>query len=662
MSDTSSQSQLLVQIAQLKRHTAAVTERFDAEYGARVDDYRQQISVGLEHELSRFKRDIEELSGGNPTVMELVRLISEYVEWLQWTLWDLPHFAVALDSDKERLRYSVASCGMIYLSLRVLDDILDRHFWYRNKRYTLLATMVDRRAKGHKTEGLTFLGAMLMCMEGLFRLSECTHDDRTPLPPQVAISMLRRVTTAMRRVLVGMTMEESGREEWSWEFYERLLELKNVDYWRNLWAALDPEYASPLYPFLVQYYALAQKINDVQGHPADEANEQPNLVSLYQRREGEAPSPLEQTGVNLGPSELVERDMAEQFLAMAQDAEQLPELDRQVALVKLGESLAECYRLGLFHPPDQDTNEGKHEDEDGAETPRPDSGVRWYSTLEDVVEHVGPEALVLSNCPVCGAQDEHLLLRKQGFRLTRCADCTHVYVNPRLRHDLMQDLYEDQSALEDPFLDAQQLTADSLAKMLKERANGPRLLDIGFGFGSLMQAARATGFEVYGIEDSPMLIDRLAPSFGERLANIQVGDQPLPWQSFDVIVMTHVLEHVPRPNELVRTIYDGLRPGGLLYLAVPDIESVQFRIFGRHWDAICPTVHLQYFNERSLQQLLEAEGFVDAGRAAPVPLPLGLQRRHMQVFEKLGGSESGELAIMARRPTESDSSVEDGGM
>jgi hypothetical protein len=89
----------------------------------------------------------------------------------------------------------------------------------------------------------------------------------------------------------------------------------------------------------------------------------------------------------------------------------------------------------------------------------------------------------------------------------------------------------------------------------------------------------------------------------------------------------------------------------VLYAAVPDIGSLQFRVFGKYWDAINPMVHMQYFNEASLSRLLRDSGFVKLERVKFPPLPRSMKPKWMQLFRDLGGDESGEFTMVAHRPT-----------
>jgi SAM-dependent methyltransferase len=618
-----------IDLAALRARLRAEAEGFLAGHGDEVEAWKREISTGIGEALESLRREVDSVSGGNPLAVEVARQATEYVDWLQWTLWDLPAYAVALRPDRERFRRAVAACGLVYLSIRVLDDLLDRHFWYRGRRHSLLATLTRSHGRGRRSEGLTLLAAFLLCFEGLARLTGEADGD-----PALRRS-LERTVAATRRVLIGLIVEESEREAWSPEMYERLVELKNVDYFRSLYAALDPEGASPLYPFLEEISALAQRLNDLEDHPADEARAQPNLIAVYRRRSGEA----RPYGAPPGPDP-VPGMIAADFERLASRLDGLPALERQVAAWKLSEHLESAFALGLFPPT---------EEAPAASSATERSGLSWYSTSAEILERMGPAALEEVSCPVCGGDGRKWLLDAQGFTLARCLGCFHVYVDPRIRGELQARIArESDEPQEDAFLDVQRLYAEPLCRRLRQEAPGNRLLDVGFGKGYLMQVARAYGFEVYGVDGSERLLERLSPFFGQRLARHWVGDGPFPWGSFDALVLSHVVEHLPDPRAALCQAREALNPGGVVYVAVPDMGSVQFRVLGRRWNTIHPLVHLQYFNQASLTRLLEDAGFEVVERIEHQPFPDAAATRWMRLFRRLGGSESGELALLAR--------------
>ena len=638
------------QLVDLERDARAASERFLATYGEDVERYRREISRGIVDAGERLRADVAEITAGNSLCTTITGQLCDYVEWLQWSLWDLPYFAVPIGVDPETFRDRIAGCGYVYLAGRVIDDALDRHFTYKSKRSTLFSLVVEQKPTVQGADSLVFLSGLLLCAEGLSRLATSGSDDM--------IVVLRKVLQSFRRAVIGAMMEHTPPEEWSPEFYERLVFLKNVDFWRCLYSAVDPERTSPLYPFLERYYALAQKFNDVVDFPEDARRGQPNLVSLYLQPGRRSKRQEVASGRALHVPDEVEHELAAALLDLARRTESMPDIEKDVARLKLAESLRGAFEIGLFAVPEDAAGEAPSGDV--AAEPPP---LFWYSSLEEVVGYWGPGALEDPACEVCGSRERKRLMELRGFTYHTCVGCTHVYVAPRVRLDLLQDMasrleHEDDT---NEFLDIQKIFAEPICHLIRLRAPGTRLLDLGFGRGHIMRLARAYGFEVYGMDTSSHLVHQLEPEFGKRLSHGTLGTDGIPWDRFDVVIMSHVLEHLTEPDRVLRSVLAKLSPGGVLYVAVPDIASLQFRIFGKYWDAINPMVHMQYFNEESLSRLLRDTGFVGLERIRFPPLPRSIKPKWMQLFCDLKGDESGELALVAQRSTGEESAAPQAG-
>jgi SAM-dependent methyltransferase len=272
--------------------------------------------------------------------------------------------------------------------------------------------------------------------------------------------------------------------------------------------------------------------------------------------------------------------------------------------------------------------------------------------MADVVEVAGAAGVVEVDCPVCGSARRRLLFHKQGFPFQRCTECTHVYPSPRVAPHVQEAMLVelDDLACEDKYLEVQRQYAELICDLLRRRTPGARLLDIGFGRGYLLQMAQVYGFEVFGVDSSAAHVERLRPHYGQRVAQCVVGRDTIPWEAMDVVVMSHVLEHLQEPDSALADVRKRMNPGGLLYVAVPDIDATEFKVFGKTWDVINPLVHLHYFSEQSLDRQLLSVGF-EAVERVRHPLPADeISPRWARLMRHLGGDEVGELTVIARVP------------
>ena len=150
-----------------------------------------------------------------------------------------------------------------------------------------------------------------------------------------------------------------------------------------------------------------------------------------------------------------------------------------------------------------------------------------------------------------------------------------------------------------------------IAKATASVRNRPaRLLDIGCGTGTLLASLKQRGFQVSGF-DSSRAAARVANTengvdvfVGERLQDASFHDA-----SFDIVTLFHVLEHVSDPRSILAEVHRILQPSGRVVLQVPNIESWQSRLFGKHWYGLDVPRHLINYSGRSMRHLLSDSGF-----------------------------------------------------
>jgi SAM-dependent methyltransferase len=136
-----------------------------------------------------------------------------------------------------------------------------------------------------------------------------------------------------------------------------------------------------------------------------------------------------------------------------------------------------------------------------------------------------------------------------------------------------------------------------------------KLLDVGCGSGLFLKHMQALGWEVSGVEPdrNAAQIAREALVHGDVVAG-ELHQAEFAPESFDAVTLSHVIEHVPDPDDALAICHRLLRPGGRLVLSTPNSESLGVRRFGRSWLHWDPPRHLQLFNPRTLPQLVSSAG------------------------------------------------------
>jgi 2-polyprenyl-3-methyl-5-hydroxy-6-metoxy-1,4-benzoquinol methylase len=142
---------------------------------------------------------------------------------------------------------------------------------------------------------------------------------------------------------------------------------------------------------------------------------------------------------------------------------------------------------------------------------------------------------------------------------------------------------------------------------LHDRAPG-RVLDVGCGSGERLAKLRDRGWEVFGQDVDPRAVAQARQAFqiDVRVGSLdKVGFAP---NSFDCVIMNHVIEHVHDPVRLLKQCKSLLKKGGDLIVVTPNCKSVAHRHFGTDWRGLEPPRHLFIFSRSALASVAKRSG------------------------------------------------------
>lgn len=212
------------------------------------------------------------------------------------------------------------------------------------------------------------------------------------------------------------------------------------------------------------------------------------------------------------------------------------------------------------------------------------------------------------------------LMRLPGtFHVVRCPQCGTFYQWPRLPWEQLQLYYEGDydsyvTALADePSMWRRVVRRRYTLKMrrfVEQFQTSGALLDIGCGTGIFLEEMQKSGkWSLFGVEPTASAAHYVRKRFGVPVFNVQVESLDLPENSFDVITMWNVLEHLEDPRLVTQKMYCALKPDGFAIIAVPNYESISRLIFGKYWCGWDLPRHLFVFPRATLLELFARAGF-----------------------------------------------------
>lgn len=263
----------------------------------------------------------------------------------------------------------------------------------------------------------------------------------------------------------------------------------------------------------------------------------------------------------------------------------------------------------------------------------------------------------VSPCPVCDATERELLhsgLTDRMFgcapgtwSLWRCRECGSAYLDPRPTEDTIALAYSDyfthadavtkpaaplarlRDALANGYLNARygaclrpasrlgttvvplfplrRVRTDREVRHLNRPEGGGRVLDVGCGNGEFLVQAERAGWRAIGVDPDPHAVASCRRA-GLNASHGTIETVDIPPGSLDAVTFAHVIEHLHQPRRALARARELLRPGGLLWLATPNMSSAGHAHFGRDWLGLDPPRHLVLFTRSALERAVTEAG------------------------------------------------------
>ena len=225
------------------------------------------------------------------------------------------------------------------------------------------------------------------------------------------------------------------------------------------------------------------------------------------------------------------------------------------------------------------------------------------------------------SCYLCHAFTT-LFMEKQGYTLYRCPACGLVetaFTKPYktfVKHFYSKGYFTGNpkySAFFSYEKDKRCITRNLQQVLDKVKVHVPKnakMLDAGCAMGYMVELARAQGYNAYGFDPSSYALSRASLEIKQYVSKATIETASYPKNSFDVVTMTDIIEHVQDPLNSLKTMQQVLKPNGFMVIATGDTQSLAAKFLGKHWTFYIPPQHLFFLSKANLTTILQQSGFV----------------------------------------------------
>jgi len=262
------------------------------------------------------------------------------------------------------------------------------------------------------------------------------------------------------------------------------------------------------------------------------------------------------------------------------------------------------------------------------------------------------QTLETASCNFCGSSSTTQFIQQWGFSIVRCTQCGLIYLNPRPTPAMISGFYAADyyahsqrkgfAALiyrfrqrlilaiaihrrgytlprHPDYRKLNKIAWRVLAVLFGKRFNRlpsvpevntpPRSLDIGCGDGAYVCMLQQLGWQAWGIEPDPSAVQLALDQGCHDVFVGRLEDHHFAAESFNLVTCWDSLEHTYDPAFILREAYRLLKPGGWLYLKVPNPHCLEARIWSRYWVGFDLPRHLYHFPPRLLQDFLVQQNY-----------------------------------------------------
>lgn len=246
------------------------------------------------------------------------------------------------------------------------------------------------------------------------------------------------------------------------------------------------------------------------------------------------------------------------------------------------------------------------------------------------------------SCNLCGSDDTRFLYAANSprrnqiakFNLVKCRKCGLVYANPRPTSKNIQAYYpknyEYHEVRKINFLE--KIYYNHFRNLGIKKG---KILDVGCGNGNYLRQLKKAGWDCYGTEIDASMVNYLTNNLDLQVFKGELYDITFTDDFFDVVSFWGSLEHMSDPLRALRKAYTMLKPCGKIIIWVPNIESLEAKIFRKFWHHLELPTHYYQFSARVLKKFLERISF-KVKRVRFDPISMGIIPSLGYALNKIG--------------------------
>lgn len=229
---------------------------------------------------------------------------------------------------------------------------------------------------------------------------------------------------------------------------------------------------------------------------------------------------------------------------------------------------------------------------------------------------------IRTHCDLCGSSAITLHHTDwRGNQIYRCSECQVQFQNPQYSLAYLGEYYSQYTKPKPEMAEGMLASHRYRMKYVRKYADKPGvMLDVGCAKGELIEVAREQGWQADGYDVDPDTCAAVAQRINATIFS-GLDFAGIDWQGrqYDALVMAHVIEHLKSPHPYFETFDKILKPGGLLVIAAPNLESFSSRFklwqermglrkkkIGDYYDT---DHHLWYYGPHSIRYLLDKYGY-----------------------------------------------------